>query len=204
MEEITPQLSVAVGLKVTVAKQDPGAVTNTKLGQVRTGLVRSCTVTVEEQAAVFPPTSVTEKEIAEVPLGNVDPLVRPPVCIKVPPQLSEKEAENDTTAVQTPGAVGTVTAAGQVILGGTASTTVIRALHVAEPPEFETVARTARFPTLPQETELGETDLLVMVPVLGAVMANASSTTGDPRLLMKTVWGTHTAVGAGFGRVLTS
>ena len=58
-------------------------------GQVIAGASASVTVTVNEQAALFPEASVTTKVLVVIPTGKFEPEASPAVCIVLAPaQLS--------------------------------------------------------------------------------------------------------------------
>jgi hypothetical protein len=109
--ETTPkQLSVAAGGDhVATALHKPGVVVSVMFaGQdVNNGTSLSATITSKVQMVVFPLTSVAVKEIFVVPIGKVDPLTGPTVCVTTTPgQLSVAPgAAQLTTAEQTPGDV---------------------------------------------------------------------------------------------------
>ena len=75
------QLSVAVGvLNVATAPHTPKSVLILRaVGQLMTGTSLSVTVTVNEQAEVFPAASVAVKTILFEPRGKVEPLAKPAV-----------------------------------------------------------------------------------------------------------------------------
>ena len=89
--------------------------------QLMVGGVRSCTVMVNEQAAVLPVRSTAVKLTVEVPFARLEPLAGPEVCTtETVPQLSVAVALAKVTG---PGQ-GRETDAGQVIAGGVTSETV--------------------------------------------------------------------------------
>jgi hypothetical protein len=89
-------------------------------GQVITGSWISFTVTVKEQAVVFPDTSVARQTTVLIPLGNGDPLANPDILLKVTLpllQLSLAVTEYVATAVQRFASVFLTIGAGQLIVG---------------------------------------------------------------------------------------
>ena len=111
-------------------------------GHVITGASVSFTVTVNEHNAIRPPASVTENILVVVPVGKVDPLGRPDICIVVAPgQLSVPTgAVYVTTAPQIPASLPCVIFAGQVMVGDSLSVTVTVNEHEAvNPPASVTV-----------------------------------------------------------------
>ena len=95
-----PQLSVAVGSKVTVARQESGAVETILLdGQEMAGGMVSRTVTVKEQVLVFPAASVAVQVTVLVPTAKLLPLIGEQTTTGVS-QLSAAVAENVTVARQ--------------------------------------------------------------------------------------------------------
>ena len=90
-ETVAEQLSVAVGvLKVATAPQVPGVLFILRgAGQAITGFWLSMTVTVTLQEEVFPDASVAVKKLSVVPIGNVEPLVKPAVCLIKAPSTSK-------------------------------------------------------------------------------------------------------------------
>jgi hypothetical protein len=86
---VTPeQLSVAVGVKLTIWLHWPAAVLVTILaGQVTTGAIVSLTATVKLQLAVLPDASVAMQVTVLVPLANVLPFVGLQLTV-TPEQLS--------------------------------------------------------------------------------------------------------------------
>ena len=80
----TEQLSLAEGmLQLAVLAQALNRIFD---GQAIVGFCVSFTVTVNEQAAVLPPASVTLKVFVVTPTGNVDPLARPAICVVTEPE----------------------------------------------------------------------------------------------------------------------
>ena len=79
------QLSVPTGVVyATTAPQMPGVLfTERFAGQVMAGNSVSVTVTVNELVDEFPDGSVAVKVFVVDPTGNVDPLARPAVCVKL-------------------------------------------------------------------------------------------------------------------------
>jgi hypothetical protein len=88
--------------------------------EVKTGAWLSFTVTVNEHVLVFPPASVAVNETFVTPIGNVDPLGSPAVCVTmVPAQLSlTTGASQVTMAPHVPAVLGVVILAGQDVNTG--------------------------------------------------------------------------------------
>src|SRR5260370_995062 len=86
----TPQLSVGVATKATLAEHSLASLGATMLaGQLGLGFSVSLTVTLKLQSVWLPAASVTRKVLMVVPTGKVAPLARPAVCAAVAPgQLS--------------------------------------------------------------------------------------------------------------------
>jgi hypothetical protein len=124
------QLSVAAGAAhVTIAPQEPALLfTLIFIGhEVNTGNSLSVTVTVKEHTLLLPLASVAVNVIVVVPMGNVDPLGNPAVCVITKPgQLSVAAgASHETTAEQFPGVLPTLMFAGHdVKIGACTSATV--------------------------------------------------------------------------------
>src|SRR5678816_3287029 len=120
-----PQLSLEIGLpKVTpVATQVPvSTFTVTSAGQVSVGKWLSRTITCCLQVALLPPTSITVQVTRLVPTGNWAGAL---LFTVKPTQLSAAVGLPKFTPVATnvPGSAFTVTSAGQVIVGFSASIT---------------------------------------------------------------------------------
>lgn len=132
---VTPgQLSVTfVGANVTVAPLHVASDSTAMFaGQVIVGGCASTTVTEKLHEAEFEEASVTEHDIVVVPRGNVVPLGGEQIGVPTPGQLSETVgAVHVTEAVQTLGAVFLVIFAGQIIVGGCVSFTVMVKEHDA-------------------------------------------------------------------------
>lgn len=118
------QLSLAVGAtQFTVCPHVPGTIVSTILAghPLSTGNSASATVMLNEQVEVFPVMSVAVYVITVTPIGKVDPLTRPAVCVSVinPGQLSEATGgDQDTTAEQNPGVLFTFILDGQLVNAG--------------------------------------------------------------------------------------
>jgi len=86
---VLEQLSVALGVKLTIAEQRLGAVEVTMLaGQLTTGETVSFTVTVNEQLDEFEDASLTVQLTVVVPSGNVKPDCGLQTGVPTPEQLS--------------------------------------------------------------------------------------------------------------------
>lgn len=87
---------------------------------VKTGNSPSVTVTVNEHTLVKPFASVAVYEIVDTPIGKVDPLDKPEVCVTtVPGQLSFAMGANQVTiAPHVPGVLVTVILLGQDVKTG--------------------------------------------------------------------------------------
>jgi hypothetical protein len=152
---LTPaQLSVAAGAaQVTMAEQLPGVLFTTWLaGQtVNTGASLSVTLTVNAHMLKLPLASVAVNETLVTPMGKVDPLVKPAVCVIINPgQLSlATGAAQLTTAPHTPGLLFTEIFIGhEVNTGNWLSVTVTTNEQVAVfPPASVAVKVTLVMPT---------------------------------------------------------
>jgi hypothetical protein len=94
-------------------------------GQVTVGGCVSLTVTLNEQFAVFPATSVAVQLTGVVPFAKVVPDGGMQTTVTVPGQVSVAVTLYVTTAVHWFGSVLTVMFPGQVIVGGFGSTVVV-------------------------------------------------------------------------------
>jgi len=116
---VTPQLSVALAVKVTLLRlHRPASVVKTRLpGQVITGFCTSVTVTVKLQLVVLPLASVAVFVTVVVPTGNVLPLALLLVRF-VTPQLSVALTKNVTLLrLHWPGSAVSTRLLEQVITG---------------------------------------------------------------------------------------
>ena len=97
----------------------------TLAGQVIVGFWLSCTVTVNVQLLELPAASLTEQVTVVTPAWKVEPEAGEQVGVPTPGQLSPTVgAANVATALHWPLLLGTVTLAGQLIVGFCVSLTV--------------------------------------------------------------------------------
>jgi hypothetical protein len=116
------------------------------------------TVTVKEQVAVFPAASVAVQVTVEVPMGKKDPEAGEQLTSIGPGQLSVTVGLGYVTiAPFSPGSLGTVTSAGQVITGASVSSTVTVKEQLAVFPDGSVAVQvTVVVPTGKKEPEAGE------------------------------------------------
>lgn len=147
----------------------------------------SVTVTVNEQVAVFPETSVTRKVLVVVPTGKVAPLPKPAICAVVaPPQLSVPiGVVYVTVAEQAPKLAFTLILPGHVIAGKLLSPVMITSSCESAQAPLGNVQRNVVEPVLkPVTPEVGlftlviapgpETKLHVPTPVAGELPASVA------------------------------
>jgi len=130
---VTPQLSVALTVKITLLRlQPPTSAARTRLLEhVNTGLCVSVTVTVKVQLDVLPLASVAVFVTVVVPSGNVLPLVMLLVRL-VTPQLSVALTKNVTLLrLHWPGSAVSTRLLEQVITEPCVSVTVTVKLQLA-------------------------------------------------------------------------
>lgn len=129
------QLSLAAGAtQLTTAPQIPGVLFIVIFAghDVNTGSSLSVTVTVNEHVATFPLISVAVYDMLVMPIGKLEPLGNPVVCVNTnPPQLSlATGAGQNTTAPHEPGVLFTAIFNGHEVNTGTwLSTTVMVNAH---------------------------------------------------------------------------
>ena len=116
---VTPQLSVAFTVNVTLLAQVPAAaLTVTFAGQVITGSCVSRTVTVKVHWLLLPALSKVLLVTGVVPTANAEPLAGTLTILVTLPQRSVAVTLKVTLLAQVPVAALTVMFAGQVIVGG--------------------------------------------------------------------------------------
>ena len=120
-------------------------------GQVIVGGCVSLTVTVKLHCAVLPEASVAVEVTVVVPTGNTEPEAGDDTTV-TPGQLSEAVTVKFTTAPHWPGELLVVMLAGQVIVGGWVSLTVMVNEQVAPDPSD---TFTAVVPTGKKDPEAG-------------------------------------------------
>ena len=148
MTEVSTPVSSVAGLKSTLARHTPASVlTVVSAGQTITGAT-ALTVTVNVHVALFIAASVVVNSTVFAPIGKVDPLASPCVCVKeAPEQLSEITGSMKVTTVPSSVIAATATSAGQVIAGSSSSVTVTVKEQSSLPAEFVAVAVTVVVPT---------------------------------------------------------
>src|SRR4051812_5421078 len=119
--EAPPQLSVALGAKLTRASHRPCSVLTTMfVGHVMTGFSRSTTPTVKPHETRLLEGSVAVQRTFVFPLGKRDPLGGTQTTV-TNCELSEALTVKSHTASQRPTVVGTIRFLGQLMIGGSAS-----------------------------------------------------------------------------------
>jgi hypothetical protein len=184
VDNVPEQLSLAVafGKNAKPLQGIPVPITTAFGGQVTTGGWLSTTVTTIVQRRVLPAASVAWKTTFVLPTGKVAPLDKPLTRVDVPvngPQLSVKVGlVYVTTALHTLGAVLTLMAGGQVIVGTSLSFTVTLNVQVlVNPPPSVALQVTVVFPFWKVATLLAPLAVGIVPP-----LTHWGCPTGKPQL----------------------
>jgi len=186
---VTPELSLAVTLKVTLLVQAPGAAFTVRLaGQVMVGAWVSPTVTVKVQVLLLPLLSRAVLVTVVTPKGKAKPLAGLLVRF-VSVQLSLAVTVKVTLLVLPPGAALTVRLPGQLIWGGWMSSTVTVKLHVALLPLLScAVLVTVVTPTGKANPLPGELVMLVTVQLSLAVTVKVTLLAHTPATALTVIF----------------
>jgi hypothetical protein len=165
---------------------------------VNTGGWLSVTVTVNAHTLLFPFTSLAVYAMFVTPIGNIDPLTGPCVCItETPGQLSVAVGDaHETTAEQFPGSVFMAILVGQEVnTGNWLSVTVTLNEHVAMFPLASVAVNTTLVTPIGKAEPFGKPAVCVMVnPAQLSLAAGATHEAialHKPGLLFKTILAGH-------------